>query len=283
VGPTVYPALLVALAGFGLVFGSFANVIIWRLPRGESLSTPGSHCPRCGHPVRWFDNVPVVSWLALRGRCRDCGEPISPRYPLVEALSGTLWLASGLRFGISWETAACVFLFYMLLVLSFIDLDTYRLPNPLVGAVACVGAIGALVAQLSGTQLVPLVGGASTGFMSAPAMASVVGAVIGAGITAAIAGVYAAVRGRTGMGAGDVKLLGAIGLFTGPYVLMTLVLGSVVGSVVGVVAAVRSREPLGTQRIPFGPFLALGCVLTVLFGPALWSWYLGVLGVPVPL
>lgn len=263
---------------FGLLFGSFANVVVWRVPRGESIVTPPSRCPSCGREIRWYDNVPVVSWLALRGRCRDCGAPISLRYPVVEALSGAGWLAAGLAFGLTWRTAAAVALFWLLLVLSAIDIDLYRLPNPLVGILAAVGLAGAALAQVTGARVVPLVGLAQSGPLSEPLVASLAGALVGAALSASIAGVYALVRGRTGLGAGDVKLLGSIGLFTGPYVLMSLVVGSIAGAVFGVASAIRAREDAATHRIPFGPFLAAGAVVTVLWGPILWAWYLGILG-----
>jgi leader peptidase (prepilin peptidase)/N-methyltransferase len=269
---------LTALGLFGLVFGSLANVIIWRVPRGESIVAPRSRCPVCGHLIRWYDNIPVASWVLLRGQCRDCRAAISGRYPLVEALSGLLWLAAGLRFGYTASTIVSAVLFYLLLVLSFIDLDTYRLPNPIVGVLAVVGILAPAMSQLTGAAAGPLVGTAADGVFSSPLLAAVAGCALGAGVSAAIAGLYAAVRGRTGLGAGDVKLLGGIGLFTGPYVLMALGVGSIVGSIVGIVAAARSREPAATHRVPFGPFLAVGCVVTVLWGPALWGWYLGLVG-----
>lgn len=268
----------VVMALFGLLFGSFANVVIWRVPRGESVVSPGSHCPSCGRAIRWYDNVPIVSWALLRARCRDCGAPIAWRYPVVEALSGLLWAAAGIRFGLSLQAAMCVVLFCGLLVLTFIDMDTYRLPNPLVAALGAVGLLGAVVAQVTGVGAAPLVGVASAGLLSQPLVVSATGALLGAGVSGGIAALYGVARGRTGLGAGDVKLLGAIGLFTGPCVVLVLLLGSVVGTVVGVASAGVSRESVKTMKIPFGPFLAVGAVITVLWGAALWSWYAGMIG-----
>jgi leader peptidase (prepilin peptidase)/N-methyltransferase len=262
----------------GLLFGSLANVIIWRVPRGESIVSPGSHCPECGKPVRWYDNIPVVSWLVLRARCRDCGGSIAWRYPVVEALSGILWAAAGLRFGMTAQAAACIALFYGLLILTFIDIDTLRLPNAIVGSVALVGAIGALVSQFTAWGMVPLVGLAPTGLLAQPLAVAVLGTLLGAGVTAAIAALYGAARGRTGLGVGDIKLLGAVGVFTGPYVLLTLMLGSIIGAFFGVVAATSSGASIGTLKIPFGPFLAAGAVASVLWGPLLWSWYAALIG-----
>jgi len=261
-----------SLGLFGLLFGSFANVLIWRFPRGESVVSPGSHCPSCDHPIRWHDNIPLVSWLVLRGRCRDCGAAISGRYPLVELLSGLLWLAAGLAFGLSVRSVACVIFFYMLLVLTFIDLDTYRLPNAIVGFLALAGLVGAVTAQLTGVPITPLAA-AGEGVLAQPLVAALVGVALGVGLSGAIAGLYGLLRGRTGLGAGDVKLLGAMGLFLGPYVLLALLVGSLAGAVGGVIDASRSGESVATHRVPFGPYLALGGVVSALTGPAIWAWY----------
>jgi leader peptidase (prepilin peptidase)/N-methyltransferase len=275
---SLFIVYLVWLMLFGALFGSFANVVVWRFPRGESVVSPGSRCPVCGHAVRWFDNVPVFSWLVLRARCRDCGTSISGRYPLVETLSALLWLSAGLAFGFTWRAAACVVLFYGLLILSFIDLDTLRLPNTLVASLALAGAVGAAVSQWAGADAVPLVGLGNAGVWASPVFISVLGAAIGAGTSGLIAGVYVLVRGRTGLGMGDVKLLAAIGFFTGPYVLAGLAIGSMVGAVVGVFSALRAGESVSSFRVPFGPFLAAGSVAAVLCGPWLWQSYLRLLG-----
>jgi leader peptidase (prepilin peptidase) / N-methyltransferase len=141
---------------FGLLLGSFANVVIWRFPRGESLNTPGSHCPACDAPVRWYDNIPVISWVLLRARCRSCGEPIASRYPAVELLSGLLWLAAAITYGAGVQAVIAGFFFWTLLILTFIDLDTMRLPNPIVAALAVFGLLGATVSQLISVAWVPL-------------------------------------------------------------------------------------------------------------------------------
>jgi len=257
----------------GLVFGSFANVVIWRFPRGESLSRPPSHCPRCGHPIRWRDNIPVLSWLLLRARCRDCGERISARYPLVELASGLLWVLAGALYGCSARTGVAAFLFYLLLVLSMIDLDTMRLPNPLVALVAAVGGAALVLAQLGVAEAAPL-----TPTSWPPIVAGLIGAVLGGGVSLAIASLYRAIRKATGFGMGDVKLLGALGLYFGSYVLMVLFFGSLIGAVVGIALASSSRESLRTKKIPFGPMLAIGAVLTAVAGPALWTWYAEITG-----
>jgi len=267
---------LAALFLFGLVFGSFGNVVIWRLPCGESLSHPGSHCPRCDTPIAWYDNVPILGWLLLRGVCRNCHEPISARYPIVELLSGILWVAAGVRFGFSLATVAAIVLFYLLMLLSFIDWDTMRLPNSLVGLLAVLGLGGAAAAQVTGLTIVPLLP-QGTGVLSAPLVGALVGAIASAGVVLAIALIYSAVRKTQGFGTGDVKLLAALGLYLGLYGLMAMFLGTVIGAVYGVVSAQRAGESL-RHKFAFGPFLAIGAVLTALFGQALWLWYIGLVG-----
>lgn len=269
----LYWPFLVLLGVLGLAFGSFANVVIWRFPRGESLSSPPSHCPACGHRVRWHDNVPVISWLALRGRCRDCNGPISPRYPAVELTSGALWVFAGVLYGFSARTAVAITLFYLLLILSFIDLDTMRLPNPLVAILALLGLVGAVLSQFTALDAVPIVWTSGTAPEQA-LLVALVGVVLGGGISLGIASLYAGIRGRSGFGMGDVKLLGALGIFYGPYVLMILFFGSIIGAIVGLL--VTTREELSAKKIPFGPMLAIGAVVTAAVGPAVWSWYAGI-------
>jgi leader peptidase (prepilin peptidase)/N-methyltransferase len=256
---------LVLLGALGMVFGSFGNVVIWRYPRGESLSSPGSHCPICGHAIRWYDNIPVVSWIVLKARCRDCEAPISPRYPTVEALSGVLWVVGGLAFGVTARAAFAVFFFYLLLLLAFIDLDTMRLPNPLVGLVAVFGVAGAAWAQVASASILPLTDVAGRGWLSEPAVAGAVGAASGGLLMLVITLLYERVRGSQGFGMGDVKLLAAAGPFLGVYTLLAFFLGSVAAAVGGLaLARGKGEPPLTRVRIPFGPFLAVGICLTAL-------------------
>lgn len=262
---------LTALFLFGLVFGSFANVVIWRLPRGESLSSPGSHCPVCDAPIRWHDNVPVASWVILRGRCRACGARISERYPAVELLGGVLWLAAGMRFGLTARLPSAMFLFYLLLILAFIDLDTKRLPNQLVALLFAGGLACAAVAQFTGIAAAPLIGG-GTGFWASPLLGAALGAVASAGAALVVALAYGWVRKTQGFGMGDVKLLGAVGVFVGLYGLMVFFVGSLLGAIWGLAAA-RAKARSLSETFAFGPFLALAAVLVTLWGPAVWTWY----------
>lgn len=257
---------------FGLLFGSLANVIIWRVPRGESIVSPGSHCPGCGAPIRWYDNVPVIGWLLLRGRCRDCGTGISPRYPFVEALCGLLWLLAAVLWGMTIQTAFGIALFYLLMVLAFIDLDHHRLPNKLVALLAGLGSVGVALSAAGIADAVPLISIPATGFFSNPVAYALLGVVVGAGTSGLLAAAYSVVRGTTGLGMGDVKLLGALGVFLGPYALMVLLIGSIFGTIASVVLLRRGAD-VSKIRIPFGPYLAAAAVVVCAVGTPLWTWY----------
>jgi leader peptidase (prepilin peptidase)/N-methyltransferase len=220
----------------------------------------------------------VVSWMLLGGRCRDCGQPIHWRYPVVEALSGLLWLSAGIRFGATPRAAVAVALFYMLLVLAFIDLDTMRLPNKLVGTLGLVGLVAALGSQLTGLGLAPLTPLPSSGAIGSPLGAALLGVVVGGGFVALLTWGYGLVRGGTGFGMGDVKLIAVAGLFLGPYVLIALMLSSAF-AILGATALVRGGEgPVRSRKFPFGPFLACGIVTAALAGPAMAAWYVSLLG-----
>jgi leader peptidase (prepilin peptidase)/N-methyltransferase len=276
----------VCLGAFGLLFGSFANVLIWRVPRGESVVSPGSHCPKCGHAIRWYDNVPVVSWLVLRGRCRDCGEPIAWRYPAVELASGALWLLAGWRFGLSWAVPLAIAFFYLLLVLSVIDADHHRLPTPLVYTLGGVAVVAVMAAQVTGLPFAPLTPAASSSVLASPLLASGLGLLLGSGVAWGIAAAYGKIRGRQGLGFGDVRLLGVMGLVLGPFVLLAYALANVFGvlGAVPMMLAARKRAgeegptPFGQVSFAFGPYLALGGLVTALAGPAMWSGYLRLFG-----
>lgn len=247
----------------GLLIGSFLNVVIWRLPRGESLSHPGSHCPGCGHAVRPYDNVPVVSWLVLRGRCRDCGARISPRYPLVELLTGVLFGVMAWEFGATWELPAYLYLVAVGVALAFIDLDTRRLPNALTLPSYVVGLVLLAVPAVLDSRPDDLV-------------RAVLGAAALFGFYFLLALIYPA-----GMGFGDVKLAGVLGLYLGflgwDAVIVGGFAGFLIGAVVGVGLMVAGRARRRTA-VPFGPSMLAGTLVGVLWGSVLGSWYLGVLG-----
>jgi leader peptidase (prepilin peptidase)/N-methyltransferase len=240
----------------GAAIGSFLNVCIVRLPQGKSLLRPGSHCPRCGKPVRIYDNVPLVSYLILRGRCRDCKGPISPRYFLVEAVTALLSVAVVRNFGVTVEAAVYFVLFSALLVIIFIDLDTFTIPD--------VITLPGMVAGLGVSFLLPRMG----------ILRSAVGLVGGGGILFVVAMGYQMLRKREGIGGGDIKLLAMIGSFVGLQgVIFTLFASSLVGAIAGLLLMAKQKSG-GATMIPYGPFLSLGAMGYVFWGPALIQWYL---------
>ena len=253
-------AFLVVWSGLvGLVVGSYLNVVIHRLPEGRSTVTPRSRCPACGAPIRALDNLPVLSWFLLGGRCRDCRAPISPRYPLVEAATGALFAGAVVRFGWSLEALAAALLASLLLALAGIDVDHFLLPDKLT-----------LPGLAAGFALQPLLADGSFA-------RSVQGALAGAGVLLVLAGAWELAKGVEGMGLGDVKMLAMSGAFLGVAgVAVTLVVASFAGSVAGLALIARGRGGLGS-KLPFGVFLAAGGLVAIFFGPALTRAYLGLL------
>lgn len=256
--------LAIGLLGvLGLLVGSFLNVVIHRVPAGLSLVTPGSACPGCGHPVRPHDNVPVVSWLLLRGRCRDCSAPIPVRYPLVELATAGLFAATGWWFGWTPYTVAALVAMGAGVALFMIDLDHQRLPFPITSA-AAAGVALALGADAVVNGPGPLLT-----------------ALVSAGIwTAVYGGIWLATAGR-GMGLGDVALAPVLGLLLGwlgwgPS-LVGLMGGFVIGASVGAVLLV-TRRAAARSRIAHGPFLLAGAALALFVGEPLWRSYLGLVG-----
>ena len=253
---------VVAVCGaLGLVIGSFLNVVVWRVPRGESVVHPPSACPSCGARVRPRDNVPVVSWLLLRGRCRDCREPISARYPSVELLTGVLFAATAWFFGPSWELPAYLYLVAIGVALAFIDIDVHRLPD-----VITLPSYPVVLALLA-------VAAAGTGDWSSYLRALVGGLVLWAFYRLLVA-VY-----RKGMGMGDVKLGGLLGLYLGYAGWGALAVGAFgaffVGGLYSLVLLAMRRANRKTG-IPFGPFMLVGAALGVVVGEQLWGLYLDV-------
>ena len=250
---------MVLIAGlFGLLIGSFLNVVVWRLPRGESLSHPGSHCPVCDHPIRPYDNIPVVSWLLLRGRCRDCGARISARYPLVELATGVLFGLTAWWVGFSallpfalWFMAACIALF-------LIDLEVHRLPNSLTlstyGVVVAGFALTAALDDQWPSFLRALIGGLALGLVYA---------------------LLAAFFPR-GMGWGDAKLALSLGMVMTWSSWGVLIVGGfgafVLGAIVGVAAMVVGKAAR-KSALPFGPFMIVAALLALGWGQQVADWY----------
>jgi leader peptidase (prepilin peptidase)/N-methyltransferase len=245
---------LLVIGALGLIVGSFLNVCIYRLPRGESVAWPGSHCPSCSRALAWFENVPVASWLALRGRCRTCAAAISPRYPIVEAITGVLFVAAYDVYGPGALLAVRLLFVCALIVLFAIDLEHQILPN---------------VITLPGVA----VGVAASVFLPPGWRSALVGLLAGGLFPFAVAEIYLRVRGREGMGMGDFKMLAMVGAFLGwPLVWVTLLLACLLGIIIGGGALMVSRRGLAT-RIPFGTFIAIAAMLCVYWGDDLAYGY----------
>ncbi|ROQ30753.1 prepilin peptidase [Gallaecimonas pentaromativorans] len=266
---------------FGLLVGSFLNVVIYRLPvmlerrwKKESrellgldhshdsqpfnLMVPRSHCPKCHSPVAWYDNIPLFSWLLLRGRCRHCKVSIAARYPLVELVAGLMSAAVAWHFGATVLMLAALLFTWILLTLTFIDADTMLLPDNLT------------LPLMWGGLLVSLLGG-----LVSPEQA-IIGAALGYLSLWSVYWVFKLLTGKEGMGYGDFKLLAALGAWLGPWMLPQIILlSSVFGLFWGIYGALRSKK--GSQPMPFGPFLAAAGWVALMWGPAINRWYLGYL------
>ena len=287
-------AIFEILAYFSFALGaciaSFLNVVIWRIPRGESIVNPPSHCPRCDSPISWYHNIPIISWLCLRGRCAECSARISPRYILVEILGGGLFLAVYWLYvlrlipenanivEIPWmgffATAVMWIWVSFLIVGSFIDYDHKLLPD----FVTIGGMILGFLYNLIMTYI--LVWERGTGGLTS-LFWSICGILFGFGLMWLIRFLGSLAFKREAMGMGDVFLMGAIGAIFGPIaVVATLVLSSFLGSAVGILMLVISKTKIGSYiEIPYGPYIALGSLGWMFFGPELVAWYLRLIGV----
>jgi leader peptidase (prepilin peptidase) / N-methyltransferase len=235
---------------FGAVIGSFLNVVAHRVPLGESLVSPGSHCPHCDVPVKPYDNVPVLSWLLLRGRCRNCGESISARYPLVELATALVFAAVVAARGFDDDLVLELPFVALLIALAAIDFDHRLLPNKIVYPMAVYGVIATVLVD-RGDLVENLIAGAGAFLFLLLALLAY----------------------PRGMGMGDVKLAGAMGLYLGLSVIPALLAAFLSGSVVGVVIIAREGAAGRKKAVPFGVFLALGGIVGVLFGPELVDVY----------
>lgn len=253
--PNQFMSLFVLLAG--ACVGSFLNVCIYRIPAGLSIVSPPSACPRCQQSIRVYDNIPVLSYLLLRGRCRACAAPIAMRYPLVETLTALAALAVFLKYGLTAATPVYFAFIAVLIVITFIDIDHQIIPD---------------ILSLPGIPVFFVAGlwAARTDWRDA-----LIGIGIGGGILFLIALIYRQLTGKDGMGMGDVKLLAMIGALIGwQGVVFTIFCSSVTGTLVGLLLMALSGGGLKT-RLPFGPFLALGAVAYIFYGPELIDAYLG--------
>jgi leader peptidase (prepilin peptidase)/N-methyltransferase len=242
----------------GLIIGSFLNVCIFRIPRGYSVVSPGSSCPECRTSIHWWDNIPIISYLILAGKCRHCGEKIPLRYPAVELLNGLLYAAIYLFFGQGWQLPLLFIFASALIVITFIDLEFQIIPDviTLPGIVLGLAASPFILAD-------PFAVKSTLGFLN-----SVIGAAAGGGVFYLIV-----ILSRGGMGGGDVKMMAMVGAFTGwKGVFLTTLVGSLTGAIAGIGLMVLSGAGRKT-KVPFGPFLALGTLITLFFGEMIFNWY----------
>ena len=295
---------------FGIIVGSFVNVCITRIPEDASIVSPGSRCPRCATPIKPYDNVPVFGWLWLRGKCRACGQPISPMYPLIELATGLLFVAAFLEFGITQATVKWLFFTCLLEILTVTDLRVRLLPDVVNWPGFAAGLLfsafvppdhgfaGLLIERLLHVRLPGYAAGILDGIL---------GAAFGSFLLWGLAAGYKAVRGHEGMGMGDVKMIAMIGVFLGLRgTFLTLLVGSLLGSLIGIglvlalylggwksgVAKRASRRGLGTERqlrwaiarqyqLPLGTFLGIGALAIVYGGPVIaeqWPIFRGIVG-----
>jgi leader peptidase (prepilin peptidase)/N-methyltransferase len=258
-------AVACLLAGlFGLLFGSFLNVCIYRIPRDLSVVMPRSFCPACAHPIAWYDNLPVVSYLfLLRGRCRACGKAIGARYPIVELTTSILFLLTVWTYGSTLAALKWAIFEAIVVVLFWTDLEERILPDELTLGGSVAGLILAVFVPVRGNFADILLHGASPVVQSI--LNALVGAVVLAGATFLIGAAYSRIRGREGLGFGDVKLLVLFGIYLGlENGLLALMIGSIAGSLIGVGYILMARKNASTYELPFGSFLCFGAVLVAL-------------------
>lgn len=240
----------------GALWGSFGNVVIYRMPLDQSVVRPRSRCQKCQSLVRWYDNIPIFSWFILRGKCRNCGAAFSFRYPFVEFLMGVLFAGAYCYFGLSWTLLEALLFIFGLVVCTFIDFDHMILPDEFTLSGIVIGLIGAALNP-------------ERDFMDA-----FWGFLFGGGFLWGMAYIYYVLTGNEGMGGGDIKLLAWVGAVLGwkaiPFVILT---SAIIGSVVGLSLAARKSSGLKTV-IPFGPYLALGALLYLFGGATIAQWYL---------
>jgi len=257
------PYLIVSL--FGLIVGSFLNVCIYRIPRGLSIIIPSSRCPSCNTPIKPWDNIPIVSYILLGGKCRFCKAKISFRYPLVELLNAIMYALILWRFDFGWHTVIYFVFSSSLIVITFIDLDFQIIPDK-------ITLSGIPIGFLVGSFLLPdpFARSSLLGMKE-----SLIGMVTGFGLFYLVALIGSAIFKKEALGGGDVKMMAMVGALMGwKTVLLTTFLGSLTGSIVGVLLMVLKGKDRKAQ-LPFGPFLALGTIITLFYGQEILSWYLG--------
>ncbi|MGD8342149.1 MAG: prepilin peptidase [Desulfobacterales bacterium] len=244
---------------FGICIGSFLNVCIYRLPESKSIVHPRSMCPRCGTLIASYDNIPILSYMVLRGKCRYCGARISFRYPLIEFISGIFAVGVFMKYGLSVEALIYYTFIATLLVITFIDIDHQIIPD---------------VISLPG---IPIFFAASFALPDITLVESILGVLIGGGSLWIVAQLYYVLTRKEGMGGGDIKLLAMMGAIIGwKGVLFTIFVASAIGTVVGILVMLKTRTSM-KLKVPFGPFLAIGAIAYIFLGPQLMAWYFNLL------
>lgn len=286
-----------ALFVAGLIFGSFLNVCISRIPRDQSIVSPPSHCPSCGASIRWYDNIPILSWLLLRGRCRHCRQPISWRYPVVEILTAAIFTACYLWFGLSWLTLKFCLFSFLLIGLIFMDAETGLLPREFTYSGIVLGLALSWIApsDRAGTEfLLRLFDHPVNSAPLRSVLDALAGALVGAGFFYLAWAVYYLVRKKHGLGFGDIALMGMAGAFLGlKSILLVIFAAPLLGALYGLVLLLHEAFPSRREKdsvsedtaaqkqaflsreIPFGVFLGACSLAAIFFSQAVWNWYLG--------
>lgn len=261
---------------FGLVIGSFLNVCVYRLPRDMSVVRPRSFCPACEKQIAWYDNIPLISFLALRGHCRHCGYRISWRYPMVEVATGLLFASVVLMFGPT--LVAVKFCVFTAIIVGLIasDIEERILPDELTLGGVILGFVFAWIAPLN-VSISPLIAPAARNPRVLSLVEAALGAVVSAGSLLLVAKFYEKVRHREGMGLGDVKMVAMIGAFLGLQgALLTLIVGSLIGGIGGLIFILLTGKDVATYQLPFGAFLGVAAFSVAMFGEPFIHWYLRV-------
>lgn len=262
---------LILIIIVGLAFGSFANVLIYRIPKDRSIIKPRSSCPECGSEIFWYDNIPLISWIILKGKCRNCRSPIPVKYPLVEALSAIIFVISYLLFGLSINSLVATLFLYVLLVVSFIDLEVRIIPNKIIYPAILIAISLSAIFYLIGKPLLPLLGRKSlaTSFFSGLAVFLLILIIDFLGRI---------VYKKEGIGAGDIKLSFFMGIILGYHVFLAVFFAFLLGAVIGLLTlTIRKKRKNDDAYMPMGPFLSLGSFLAIVCGEKILNWYLRLL------
>ncbi len=258
--PSVNILIAILVFTLGLIIGSFLNVCVYRIPRQESIVFPASHCPDCGKKIKFWDNIPILSFLLLKGRCRFCGKKISIRYPLIELLTATLLLLLFLKYHLTLSFLTLSFFACVLIMISAIDLEHLLIPNKIILPSIMIGFLFMFIAGYERL------------------LESLLGFIIGGGVLLITAIIAPYFLKQEGLGGGDIKLAAFTGIFLGRFVLMALFWGFLLGGLAGLVLIVMRNKKL-KDPMTFGPFLSSGALLTLLFGTYFWAAYLGLIGI----